>query len=167
MKNDFRMQYPLWMMGFIGVLGIFLFGVNSPMTTDIINTENEQSILVEYGAVQGFVILGSVFLYLSMLFIFYMKMRRHNKMNPTQKIPSFAIRPPEYLEQDEGMTHIMRMASQKVYTFMTWSLPALAVFGMFSPLPRIYTVLAILVVAFLQYVIYYKEIRTHLKEEDE
>ncbi|ALS79041.1 hypothetical protein ACQKDD_00740 [Planococcus kocurii] len=167
MKNDFRMQYPLWMMGFIMVLGIFLFGVNSPETTEIVNTEIEQSILVEYGVIQGFVIVGSIILYLIMLFIFYMKIRRHNKLYPTQKIPSFAIRPPEYLEQDEGMTHITRIASQKVYTFMTWSLPALAVFAMFSPLPRIYTVLAILVVALLQYVIYYREIRAHLKEEDE
>lgn len=167
MKNDFRMQYPLWMMGFIVVLGIFLFGVNSPETTEIVNTEVEQSILVEYGVVQGFIIVGSIILYLIMLLIFYIKMRRHNTMNPTQKIPSFAIRPPEYLEQDEGMTHITRIASQKVYTFMTWSLPALAVFAMFSPLPRIYIVLSILAVALLQYVIYYREIRKHLKEEDE
>lgn len=167
MKNDFRLHYPLWMMGFIVVLGIFLFGVNSPTTTDIVNTETEQSILVEYGTVEGFVILGSIILYLLMLLVFYMQMKRHNKMNPTQKIPSFAIRPPEYLEQDEGMTHITRKASQKVYTFMTWSLPGLAVFAMFSPFSRIYTVLAILLVALIQYVIYYVEIRKHFKEESE
>ncbi len=167
MKNDFRLHYPLWMMGFIVVLGIFLFGVNSPTTTDIVNTETEQSVLVEYSTVEGFVILGSIILYLLMLLVFYIQMKRHNKMNPTQKIPSFAIRPPEYLEQDEGMTHITRKASQKVYTFMTWSLPGLAVFAMFSPFSRIYTVLAILLVALIQYVIYYREIRRHFKEEPE
>lgn len=167
MKHDFRMQYPLWMIGFILVLGLFLFAVNSPETTEIVNTETEQSFLIEYGIVQGLVIWGSIILYLIMLFIFYMKIRRHNKLHPTQKIPSFAIRPPEYLEQDEGMTHITRKASQKVYTFMTWSLPGLAIFAMFSPLSRIYTVFAILTVALLQYVIYYREIRAHLKEEDE
>ncbi|ANU11364.1 hypothetical protein A1A1_15199 [Planococcus antarcticus DSM 14505] len=166
MKNDFRMKYPLWMMGFILVLGMFLFGVSSPVT-DIVNTETEQSMSVEYGLIAGFVIIGSLLLYFLMLIIFYVQLRRHNEKNPTQKISPFAVRPPEYLEQDEGMTHITRKASQKVYSFMIWSLPMLAVFAMFSPLSRIYTVLAILLVAFIQYVIYYLEIRKHFKEEKE
>lgn len=32
MKNDFRLQYPLWMMGFIIVLGLFAYGLSSPVT---------------------------------------------------------------------------------------------------------------------------------------
>lgn len=167
MKSDFRLQYPLWMMGFIVVLGIFLYGVTSPTTTDIVNTEAQQSFAVEYGVIKGFVILGSIAFYLLMLIVFYWQMKRHNKKNPKQKIPTFAIRPPEYLEQDEGMMHITRKASQKVYTFMTWSLPMLAIFAMFSPWSRIYTVFAILLIALMQYIIYYREIRKHFKEEAE
>lgn len=63
--------------------------------------------------------------------------------------------------------HITRKASQKVYTFMNWSLPMLAIFAMFSPWSRIYTVFAILLIALLQYIIYYREIRKHFKEEEE
>lgn len=166
MKNDFRKQYPLWMMGFIVVLGMFLFGVSSP-TTNIVNTETEQSILIELGPIGGLFAIGSVILYCLMMIVFYAQLKRHNKKNPAEKIAIFPIRPPEYLEQDEGMTHITRKASQKVYTFMSWSLPLLAVFAMFSPFSRIYTVFVILLIALIQYVIYYVEIRTHFKEEDE
>ncbi|MGB6406729.1 MAG: hypothetical protein WBF39_04585 [Planococcus donghaensis] len=166
MKNDFRMQYPLWMMGFIVVLGMFFFGVSSP-TTHIVNTETEQSILVELGPIGGLFAVGSVVIYFLMMIVFYAQLKRHNKKNPSEKISIFPIRPPEYLEQDEGMTHITRKASQKVYTFMSWSLPLLAAFAMFSPFTRFYTALAILLIALIQYVIYYREIRKHLREEDE
>ncbi|ANU23650.1 DUF3169 family protein [Planococcus donghaensis] len=166
MKSDFRMQYPLWMMGFIVVLGMFLFGVSSPTTT-IVNSEREQSFLLELGPIGGLFAIGAVILYFLMMIVFYTQLKRHNKKNPSEKISIFPIRPPEYLEQDEGMTHITRKASQKVYTFMSWSLPLLAVFAMFSPFTRIYTVFAILVIALIQYGIYYREIRKHLKEEDE
>ncbi|MBT2569234.1 hypothetical protein [Planococcus sp. ISL-110] len=164
MKNDFRMQYPLWMMGFIIALGMFTYGISEP-TTKVINTEMEQSIMIEIGSVDGIFAVGSVILYFLMLAGFSYQLMRHNKQNPTQKIPFISFRPPEYLEQDEGMTYITRKASQKVYTFMSWSLPILAIFAMFSPLPRFYTVWGILLVALIQYVIYYLEIRKHFKEE--
>ena len=166
MKNDFRMQYPLWMMGFIVVLGMFAYGVSSP-TTEVVNTETVQSISIELGSVAGFFAVGSVILYFVMLAIFSYQLTRHNKKNPTQKISPFSIRPPEYLEQDEGMTYITRKASQKVYTFMSWSLPMLAVFAIFSPLPNLFTVWGILLIALIQYLIYYMEIRRHFKEETE
>lgn len=166
MKNDFRMQYPLWMMGFIVVLGMFAYGISSPVT-EVINTETEQSILIELGPVAGIFAVGSVILYFLMLAVFSYQLKRHNKQNPTQKIPFISFRPPEYLEQDEGMTYITRKASQKVYTFMSWSLPMLAVFAMITPLPRLFIVWGILLVALIQYVIYYLEIRKHFKEEVE
>ena len=166
MKDDFRMQYPLWMMGFIVVLGMFAYGISSPKT-EVVNTETEQSLSIELGATAGFFTIGSIILYFLMLAIFAYQLKRHNQKNPTQKVSAFSIRPPEYLEQDEGMTYITRKASQKVYTFMSWSLPMLAVFAMLSPVPRIYTVWGILLVALIQYLIYYLEIRRHFKEETE
>lgn len=166
MKNDFRMQYPLWMMGFIILLGMFAYGISSPVT-EIINTDTEQSIMIELEPVAGFFVIGTAILYIVMLVIFIFQMLRHNKKNPTQKVSPFSIRPLEYLEQDEGMTYITRKASQKVYTFMSWSLPLLAVFAMTSPVPRVFIVWGILLVALIQYVIYYLEIRKHLKEEVE
>lgn len=166
MKNDFRLQYPLWMMGFIVVLGMFAYGISSPVT-EVVNTETEQSIMIELGPLAGLFVVGAAILYIVMLVIFIFQLLRHNKKNPAQKVSPFSIRPLEYLEQDEGMTYITRKASQKVYTFMTWSLPLLAVFAMTSPVPRLFIVWGILLVAFIQYVIYYLEIRKHFKEEVE
>lgn len=166
MKNDFRMQYPLWMMGFLVLLGMFAYGISSPVT-EIVNTDTEQSIMIELEPVAGFFVVGTAVLYVVMLFLFSFQLVRHNKRNPAQKVSLFSIRPPEYLEQDEGMTYITRKASQKVYTFMSWSLPLLAVLAMISPLPRLFIVWGILLASFIQYVIYYMEIRKHLKEEIE
>ncbi|MBB5180670.1 uncharacterized membrane protein (DUF485 family) [Planomicrobium koreense] len=163
MKNDFRLQYPLWMMGFIVVLGLLAFGLSSPVTEVI----NERSIVISLGPVGTIFAVGSIVIYIIMLTIFLLKLKKHNKKNPAQRISPFSIRPPEYLEQDEGMTYITRKAAQKVYTFITWSLPALAGFAIALSMPRLYIIFGILLVALGQYWIYFSEIRKHLKEETE
>lgn len=162
MKNDFRLQYPLWMMGFIIVLGLFSYGLSSPVTE-----VSETSITVSIGGVGGMFLVVSVIVYLIMLVIFAWKLKKHNKQSPTQRISPFSIRPPEYLEQDEGMTYITRKAVQKVYTFITWGLPLLAAFVIIIPMPRVFIIWGILLVALGQYWIYFREVRKHLKEETE
>lgn len=130
MKNDFRLQYPLWMMGFIIVLGFFAYGLSSPIT-EMIEMENETSITVSIGGVGGMFLAVSMIGYLLMLVVFAWQLKKHNKQNPNQRISPISIRPPEYLEQDEGMTYITRKAAQKVYTFITWGLPLLALSSSF------------------------------------
>lgn len=65
------------------------------------------------------------------------------------------------------MTFITRKAIQKVFTFFTWALPALALIAMLFQVPRLFVVWGILAVSFGQYLIYYLEIRKHFKEETE
>lgn len=166
MKNDFRLNYPLWMMAAIVMLGVLAFGLNSPMT-EFVNTETETSLTIRLEALEGLVVFISLILYFSFMLVFLLKLKKHNKENPTQKISPFAIRPPEYLEQDEGMTYITRKAVQKVYSFITLALPVLATFAIVLPIPRLLIIYGILAIAFGQYLIYYLEIRKHLKEEIE
>lgn len=166
MKNDFRLQYPLWMMAFIILLGVFAYGISSPLT-EVVNTETEQSVTVSIGGAQSLFATISILVYLILLAVFAFQLRKHNKNNPHQKVSAFSIRPPEYLEQDEGMTYITRKAVQKVYTFITWSLPLLAAFAIILPLPKLYIIWGILLIALGQYWIYYREVRSHLKEEVE
>ncbi|HSP22793.1 MAG TPA: hypothetical protein VLQ20_10780 [Planococcus sp. (in: firmicutes)] len=166
MKNDFRLQYPLWMMGFIVVMGLLAFGLSSPVT-EVIDTETEQSVTISLGPVGGMFAAGAIIIYIIMLAIFLLKLKKHNKKNPKQRISPFSIRPPEYLEQDEGMTYITRKAAQKVYTFITWSLPILAGFAIGTPMPRVFIIWGILLIALGQYWIYFSEVRKHLKEETE
>ena len=166
MKNDLRLNYPIWMMAFIALIGVFAYGIYSP-TSHWVNTDSETSLTVEIGAVQGFMVIAALITYLILITVFMMKIKKHNNEHPHQKISIWAIRPPEYLEQDEGMTHITRIAVQKVYTFYTWSLPLLATIVILLPLPRLAIIYGILAVAFGQYLVYYLEIRKHFKEEAE
>ncbi|GKW46753.1 hypothetical protein [Planococcus sp. NCCP-2050] len=166
MKNDFRLNYPLWMMAFILLLGVLAFGLNSPIT-EFVNTENETSFTIKLEALEGFIVFCSIILYFALLVIFMVRLKKHNKENPTQKISPLAIRPPEYLEQDEGMTYITRKAVQKVYSFITLALPFLATVAIVFPLPKLALIYGILAIAFGQYLIYYLEVRKHFKEEAE
>lgn len=166
MKSDFRLSYPLWMMAFIVVFGFLAFGLNSPIA-EFVNTQTETSLTIQLGALDGFIVLCSIILYFGLMAVYLLKLRKHNKENPTQKISPFAIRPPEYLEQDEGMTFITRKAVQKVYSFITLALPTLAAFAIILPVPRLAIIYGILAIAFGQYLIYYLEIRKHIKEAEE
>lgn len=166
MKNDIRLNYPLWMMGFIVLLGVIAYGINSPKT-EFIDTEAETSLSIQIGPFESLLIFGAIFLYLILVTIFISKVQQYNKKNPQQKISLFSIRPPEYLEADEGMMHITRRAVQKVYTFYSVALPALAAAMIIMPLPRLVIIYAILGLAFVQYCIYYAEVRKHFKEEEE
>lgn len=166
MKNDFRLQYPLWQMGFIILLGAFAYGLSSPVT-EVVNTETENSIMISIGGTQSLFAMIALLLYFILLAVFAYQLRKHNKNNPHQKVSAFSIRPPEYLEQDEGMTYITRKAAQKVYTFITWSLPLLAAFAIILPLPKLFIIWGILLIALGQYWIYYREVRSHLKEDAE
>ncbi|MCM3611438.1 hypothetical protein M4S82_09215 [Planococcus sp. MERTA32b] len=166
MKNDFRLTYPLWMMAFIIMLGVLAFGLNSPIT-EFVNTHNETSFTIKLEALEGFIVLCTIILYFTLLAIFLVRLNKHNKENPAQKISPFAIRPPEYLEQDEGMTFITRKAVQKVYSFITFALPFLATFAIVLPVPRLLIIYGILAIAFGQYWIYYTEVRKHFKGETE
>lgn len=166
MKNDFRLSYPLWMMAFILLLGVLAFGLNSPIA-EFVNTQTETSLTIKLEALEGFFVFGAIILYFVLLVIFMARLKKHNKENPAQKISPFAIRPPEYLEQDEGMTYITRKAVQKVYSFITFALPFLATFAIVLPIPRLLIIYGILAIAFGQYLIYYLEVRKHLKEEME
>lgn len=166
MKNDFRLSYPLWMMAFILLLGVLAFGLNSPIA-EFVNTQTETSLTIKLEALEGFFVFGAIILYFVLLVIFMARLKKHNKENPAQKISPFAIRPPEYLEQDEGMTYITRKAVQKVYSFITFALPFLATLAIVLPIPRLLIIYGILAIAFGQYLIYYLEVRKHLKEEME
>lgn len=166
MKNDIRLNYPLWMMGFIALLGVIAYAIYSPKTV-FIDTATETSLSIQIGPFEAFLIFGSILVYLILITVFIAKVKGYNKKNPEQKISLLSIRPPEYLEADEGMTHITRRAVQKVYTFYSWALPLLATVVIILPLPRLAIIYAILGLAFVQYWIYYLEIRKHFKEAEE
>ncbi|WP_271852352.1 hypothetical protein [Planococcus maritimus] len=160
MKQDFRMTYPLWNMAFILILAVMAVG----FTSSFVNvTKTDSSLSIEAQAVEGFLLFAALIAYLVLITIYLIALGSYNRKNPQRKISAFSIRPPEYMEQDEGMTFITRKAVQKVYTFITWSLPFLAVIVMLAPVPKLLIIWGILAIAFGQNLIYYLEMRRQLK----
>lgn len=168
MKNDIRLNYPLWMMGFIVLLGVLAYGIHSS-STEFIDNETETSLSIQIGPFESLLIFGAIFVYFILITVFTAKVKQYNNKNPQQKISLWSIRPPEYLEADEGMTHITRRAVQKVYSFYSLALPALAAVVIIYPfaVPRLAVIWAILGLALTQYWIYYAEVRKHFKEAEE
>lgn len=166
MKNDFRLTYPLWMMGFIVLLGFIAYAMDSP-TMQYVNTPETTSVEMTIEPVKIAILFGAVLLTFILLILFSLRMKKHNLENPDKKISLLSIRPAEYLEQDEGMTYITRKAVQKVYTFTTGALPSLVALAIILQLSRLWIIYGILVIGLLQYLIYYLEIRKHFKEEPE
>ncbi|MBU9672955.1 hypothetical protein KQ939_07135 [Planococcus sp. CP5-4] len=164
MKQDFRMTYSLWNMAFILILAVMAVG----FTSSFVNvTKTDSSLSIEAQAFEGFVLFAALMAYLVLITIYLIALGSYNRKNPDKKISAFSIRPPEYMEQDEGMTFITRKAVQKVYTFITWSLPFFAVVVMLAPVPKLLIIWGILAIAFGQNLIYYLEMRRHLKEAAE
>lgn len=166
MRKDFRVQYPLWQMIFILLFGGIAFSVTGA-STEFINTQNELSYRFNLEALETIVMMVTLLLTIILFIIFTVKVSSHNKQNPAKKISLWQIRPVEYLEQDEGLTYITRRAAQKVYTFFVWSLPTLALLYLLMDLSKFWMIFGILFIAFMQYLIYYLEIRKHLIEGEE
>jgi len=166
MKNDFRVQYPLWQMAFIILFGGIAFSFTGA-STEFINSEDEFSYSMKLETLESGVISVTILLTFILLAIFTMKVSQHNKQNPDKKISMWQIRPVEYLEQDKGMTYITRRAAQKVYTFFSWAIPTIAMLYLIFDFSKFWMIVGILLIALMQYLIYYLEIRKHLKEVEE
>lgn len=162
MKNDFRIQYPLWQIGFLLVITWMFFGSNGWILEllSIVNIKISESI-------DGMIALFSVVLYIIFIFSFMVVISAHNKQNPNQKLSFFQSKPFEYIEDDEGWQFITRNASQKVYSFFSWALPASLLIHLFFKMPQYAVVLNILLLATMQYLVYYRELRKHVREEAE
>ena len=166
MKKDIRVQYPLWQMAFIVLFGFMAFSVIG-VSKEFNHNSEGFSYSLEFNPVESIFLLGALSISLITGLIFIRKISIHNKQHPDQKLSMWQVKPIEFLEQDEGMTHITRRAAQKVYTFFVWALPFFAVISMIFELPRFWVIIGILFLALMQYLIYYLEIRKHLKEDEE
>ena len=151
MKNDFRLMNPIWNMGFIIILAVIAFIESG-------KTNNTDSGVMAAGVLIAFIILAMAY---------WIKLKKHNREHPDQRISTYTLRPAEYLEEDEGMTYITRKAAQKVYSYFSVALPVLAVIAITTDLPRLFIILGILLIALGQYGIYYADVRKHFKEAEE
>lgn len=152
MKNDFRVQYPLWNIGAIFILGLIAFGsqmkINYSESSLAISLDNAHLLLI--GTILFFIYVA----------LFSKKVSQHNKMNPSKKLSLFGFKPIEFLEEDEMFQQVTQRATQKVYSFFSFALP-LTVVLFLCPLPHLFYILIILLLASAQNLIYYLEIKKY------
>ena len=160
MKKDFRIQYPLWQIGFLLMITLGLTGLGEGIwdLSVVLNVDNPE--MFEW--IIGFF---CAVLFIGFGLIFRKRLTAHNKNYPNRRLSFFQLRPFEYIEDDEGWQFITRRASQKVYAFFTGALPISLYIHLWFQIPRYGVVINILVLAIMQYLIYYLEIRKYVKED--
>ena len=104
-------------------------------------------------------------LLLGSLITFFIKLFKHNREYPDKKLSPLYLNPPEYLEDDELFQQATGLATKKVYTFFVSAIPILAVLYLVLPIGKMWMVIGLLLLGFMQYLIYYLEIRKYVTGE--
>lgn len=166
MKKDFRVQYPLWQMAFALLFMLFAIIITG-VISNFAQTNSSFSYSVELSALEGFIMFLLIPVYIVMVLIFGAKISNYNKNNPRNKLTIWSSKPPEYMEDDEAWQMITRKATQKVYTFFSWSLPLSAVIQLILPTSKLVIILNLVILSMTQYLIFYVNVRKHTVEEEE
>ena len=159
MKKNFRIQYPLWQIGFLLMATFGLFASQGGYTDLILalNVETSGTVIAVF----------LVVLFIGYGLTFRKRLAEHNKNYPSRRLSFFQLKPFEYIEDDEGWQFITRRATQKVYAFFTGALPISLYIHLFFNVPQYGVVINILVLAIMQFLIYYLEIRKYVQEDIE
>ena len=155
MRNDMRIQYPLWQMGFIVLLMLIVYFKDQTEGLDV--QENNWYTPISIGILAVIVIV---------MIVFRVRVARHNQSNPDQKISFMTIKPPEYVEDDEWFTHATRLATQKVYTFYVGAIPFFTVIVLSIPFSKTGVILGVLMMGLVQYYIFYREMKKSYLEDE-
>ena len=162
MKNDLRITFPLWMMCFILLIAASIYFIGTTAVVDGLGDEVTFSLSLESNLI-SFSILSV--LLLGSLITFFIKLFKHNRKYPDKKLSPLYLHPPEYIEDDELFQQATGLATKKVYTFYVSAIPILAMLYIVLPIGKMWMVIGLLLVGFLQYMIYYLEIRRYVTEE--
>lgn len=157
MTKDLRVQMPLWNIAAIVELGAIII----PIVLGEIKWFNKDlifSLQMDYGLIS----LCGIFLFVVTCILVILKTTQFNKQNPNLKMNMFSLIPGEYIEDDEMFKQVTNNATRKVYTFLSGAIPMLIVLAAF--LSKTWVVILLLLVAIIQNLIYFMEIRKFVEE---
>lgn len=164
MKKDFRVQNPLWQIGFM-----FIFVMLAIVFTGAVSNFNKDngafSYSLEFSPIESVLALLVIPMTFFTLAVYLMKVTKYNKENPANKLSMWKTKPFEYMEDDEAWQMITRKATQKVYTFFSWSLPFSAFFHLLVPTSKLLIIVNIVALSLVQNIIFYINIRRHTMED--
>ena len=164
MKNDLRVTYPLWMMCFILLIAASIYFIG---TTAVIEGRGIDEFTFSINLESNLIIFSILFILIwGSLITFFIKIFKHNRKYPHRKLPLFYLKPPEYIEDDELFQQATGLATKKVYTFFASAIPFLSVLYIVLPIGKMWMIIGLLLLGFMQYLIYYLEIRKYVTEEE-
>lgn len=163
MKSDMRITFPLWMMCFILLIAVSFYFIG---TTAVVDGQGSGEVTFSL-SLESNLILFSILtvLLLGSLITFFIKLFKHNQKYPHKKLSPLYLNPPEYLEDDELFQQATGLATKKVYTFFVSAIPILAVLYIVLPIGKMWMVIGLLLLGFMQYLIYYLVIRKYVTGE--
>ena len=163
MKSDMRITFPLWMMCFILLIAASIYFIG---TTAVVDGQGSGEVTFSL-SLESNLILFSILtvLLLGSLITFFIKLFKHNRKYPDKKLSPLYLNPPEYLEDDELFQQATGLATKKVYTFFVSAIPILAVLYIVLPIGKMWMVIGLLLLGFMQYLIYYLVIRKYVTGE--
>lgn len=164
-NNDFRVQMPLWNIALAIILMYWMYGVI--YAVDLLFTDFEGIFVIANDGVQvnwNIPVMLSIvigFVLIIVFFIFYfMKLKKHNQMNPNFQLHAFTIlRLSEFLEDDEMLRQVTENATKRVYIFYSQVIPFVIVLIAFFPLNRYAYVVMLFLTMMIHHAIYYVEMR--------
>jgi len=164
MKNDMRITFPLWMMNFILLIAVSFYYIG---TTAVIEGRGINEFTFSINLESKLIVFSILFvLLIGSIITFLIKFAKHNRQYPHRKLSPFYWQPPEYLEDDELFQQATGLATKKVYTFFVSAIPILVLLYILMPIGKMWMVIGLLMLAFMQYLIYYLEIRKYVAEEE-
>ncbi|QUW22634.1 hypothetical protein JSQ81_03350 [Sporosarcina sp. Marseille-Q4063] len=163
MKSDMRVTFPLWIMNFILLIAVSIYFIG---TTALIEGNGMDEFTFSLSLESNLMLFAILFVLIwGTLITFFIKLFKHNRKYPDKKLSPLYLTPPEYLEDDELFQQATGQATKKVYTFFVTAIPVLAVLYLLLPIGKMWMVIGLLLLGFMQYLIYYLEIRKYITEE--
>lgn len=164
LKNDMRITFPLWQMGFIVITMIItlLIGLSSVSIVENNSFELGVNLQGKWGVIWGVALLVLVFY----LVLFSRNIAKHNRRMPKHKITVFSWKPQEYMEDDELFQEVTKRATKKVYSYFVLAIPLLAGLSIGFQIGTIGMVIGLLLLSIGQYLIYYTEIRKYVRIDE-
>lgn len=160
-----RITYPIWQMGGIVLLMVLVLVMSLSSVFTIFEDGGFEFEFNLQGGL-GMIWSGTLLVLLFYSLLFAWNVDKHNKQMPMHTINLFSWKPQEYMEDDELFQEFTKRATKKVYSYFVWAIPTLAAVGIGLRVGTTGMVLGLLLLSMGQYLIYYKEIRKYVGEDE-
>lgn len=172
-KNDFRVQLPLWNIALFSILMIWFYGIVYMVDQTFADFEDilievNGNLTVNFHLPSLLSIIIGFFLIIIFFIAYFMRLNRHNQMNPDQKLkPFYLLKPGEFLADDEMLRQVTENATKKIYILYDQAIPIIIFTIVMLPFNRYIYIVMLFSLLIIQHALYYRDIRKFFSEIEE